>query len=73
MFGIHAAKMGGALALMAKVAETVCSKMYKELSASPKPRYSPMPPFRFLDDSEKPMMVRMNDANDEAMRLWYST
>ena len=32
-----------------------------------------MPPLRFLAESDAPMMVRMNEANDIAMRLWNST
>ena len=59
--------------MMENVAETVCRSMYAKLSASPIPRYMPIPPFRFLDDSEMPIVVSMNDANDDAIRLWYST
>ena len=66
MLGIHAASMGGVPALMAKVALTVCSRMYVNERASPMPRYSHMPPFRLRDDSEAPIIVRMNDANDVA-------
>ena len=58
---------------MAKLEDMVCSNMYVKLKAKPMPRYIPMPPLRFLEDKDKPMMVRMNEANDEAMRLWYST
>ena len=71
MFGIHAASIGGVSALMAKVDDTVCSIMYVKLRASPIPRYIPIPPLRFLDDRDKPMVVRMNEANDVAMRLWH--
>ena len=73
MFGIHAASIGGVLALMAKVDDTVCSMMYPKLRARPIPRYIPMPPLRLREDSERPIVVRMNEANDEAIRLWYST
>ncbi len=69
MFGTHEAIIGGKPALMANVEETVCSMIYPKLNARPIPRYMPMPPFRFLEESEAPMMVRMNDANDEAIRL----
>lgn len=73
MFGIHAANIGGVSAFIANVDDTVCSIMYVKLSARPIPRYSPIPPFLFLDESDRPMVVRMNDANDVAIRLWYST
>ena len=32
-----------------------------------------MPPLRLRDERLAPMMVRMNEANDMAMRLWNST
>ena len=73
MLGIHAASIGGVSALMANVELTVCSMMYAKLSARPIPRYSPIPPFRLRDESDRPMVVRINDAKDIAMRLWYST
>ena len=73
MFGIQAANIGGVSACMAKVAETVCSMMYPKLRASPIPRYSPIPPFLFLEDSDTPIVVRINDAKEVAIRLWYST
>lgn len=73
MFGIHAASMGWAPEFMANVELMVCNMMYVKLSARPIPRYIPMPPFRFRDDNEKPMVVSMKLANDMAMRLWYST
>ena len=69
MLGIHAANSGGSPALIAKVAEMVCSMMYVKLNARPMPRYIPIPPLRFLDDSDKPMIVRMKEANEDAMRL----
>ena len=69
MFGIHAASIAGIPALMENVAETVRRSMYAKLSASPIPSYMPIPPFRFLDDSEMPIVVSMNDANDDAIRL----
>lgn len=71
--GIHAARAGGAPAFMANVALMVCSMMYMKLSARPMPRYMPMPPLRLREDRETPIMVRMNEAKDEAIRLWYST
>lgn len=61
--------MGGVSALMAKVALIVCSRIYVKDSAKPIPRYIPIPPLRFLDDNDTPIIVRMNEANDEAMRL----
>lgn len=69
MLGNHAANIGGKPALMANVAEMVWKRIYPNDSANPMPRYTPMPPFRFLAESEAPMMVRMKDANDEAIRL----
>jgi hypothetical protein len=68
-FGIHAASIGGVLALMANVEETVCSMIYVKLRAKPMPRYKPIPPFRLRDDNEKPIVVRMNDAKEDAIRL----
>ena len=69
MFGIHAASIGGVFACMAKVDDTVCNMMYVKLSARPMPRYMPMPPLRLRDDYDTPIVVSMNDANDDAMRL----
>ena len=69
ILGIHAASIGGVLAPTAKADDTVCNRMYVKLRANPMPRYSPMPPLRFLDESERPMVVRMNEANDVAIRL----
>ena len=69
MFGIHAARTGGVSALMAKVDETVCNMMYPKLKASPMPRNMPMPPLRLRDDNDNPMVVRMNEAKEVAMRL----
>jgi hypothetical protein len=54
---------------MANVADTVCNMIYRKLKASPNPRYIPIPPFLFLDDRDAPMMVRMNEANELAIRL----
>ena len=73
MFGIQAASIAGVFACMANVADTVCSIIYAKLKASPIPRYIPIPPFLFLEDNDSPMVVRINDANDDAIRLWYST
>ena len=73
ILGIHAASIGGVSAFMAKVADTVCNNIYAKLNAKPIPKYIPMPPFRFLDDSETPIVVRIKDANEVAIRLWYST
>ena len=54
--------------MMANVELTVWSMMYPKLNARPMPRYSPIPPFRFLDDSDTPMVVRIKDANEDAIR-----
>ena len=69
IFGTQAASIGGVPAFMANVADMVCNIIYRKLRASPKPRYIPIPPFLFLEDKEAPMMVRMNEANELAMRL----
>ena len=69
IFGIHAASIGGVFALMANVADTVCSMIYMKLSAKPMPRYIPIPPLRFFEESDRPMIVRMKEANDVAIRL----
>ena len=69
ILGTHAANMGGKSALMANVADTVCIIIYAKLRAKPMPRYMPMPPLRLRDDNEAPIMVRMKDANDAAIRL----
>ena len=69
MFGIQAANNAGIPALMAKVALMVCKRMYENDNAKPMPNESPMPPFRFRDESEAPMRVRMNEANEGASRL----
>ena len=56
----------------AKADDIPWKRMYEKLSARPIPNDSPMPPFAFRDESETPMTVRMNAANDIAIRLWYS-
>ena len=53
----------------AKADDMVWNRMYEKLSPRPIPNDNPIPPFRFLDDSETPMTVIMNDANDIAIRL----
>ena len=69
MLGIHAASIGGVSAFMAKVALMVCKSMYANDSPKPIPRYSPMPPLRLRDESDTPIMVSINDAKLEAIRL----
>lgn len=69
ILGIHAASIGGAPALTANDDDTVWSMMYTKLSTNPNPRYIPMPPLRFLEDNEAPIIVSMNDANEVAIRL----
>lgn len=69
ILGIHAASIGGVLAFMANVAHTVCSRMYEKLSAMPMPRYNSMPPLRLRALRLAPMMVRMNEAKLDAIRL----
>ena len=69
ILGIHAANIGGVPALMANEADTVCNIIYRKLSAKPKPRYIPIPPLRLRDDSDAPMLVSMNEAKLDAIRL----
>ena len=69
MLGIHAANIDGVPAFIAKVAEMVCSRIYVKDSPNPIPRYIPMPPLRLRDESDAPIMVNINDANDVAIRL----
>ena len=69
MLGIHAASNGGVPALIANVAEIVCSIIYIKLSASPAPRYIPIPPLRFLEESEAPIIVKINEASEDAILL----
>ena len=60
-------------ALIAKVALMVCKRIYENDRARPMPRESPMPPLRLRAEREAPIKVRIKDANEVAMRLWYST
>lgn len=73
MFGIHTAMAGIMFPFMAKVDEMVWNRIYEKLSPSPIPKCKPIPPFTFREDSDKPMEVRINAANDMAIRRWYST
>ena len=68
MFGIHTANIGGKLALMANVADMVWNMMYAKLRSNPAPSEIPIPFFRFLADSERPIAVRIKAANEEAPR-----
>jgi hypothetical protein len=61
--------MGGKLAFIANVDDTVCNMIYPKLKAMPIPRYNPIPPFLFRDDSDNPIVVRMKEANDDAILL----
>ena len=70
MFGSQAASAMGICS--AKADEILWNTMYEKLSARPIPNDSPMPPFAFREESETPMIVRMNAAKDIAIRLWYS-
>ena len=69
MFGIQAASAAGAPTFIANVAEIVCSIMYVKLSARPMPRYMPIPPFRLREESETPIVVRIKEAKEDAIRL----
>ena len=68
MFGIHTAMIGGMFPLTANVDDNFWNKIYEKLSASPIPKYNPMPPLTFRYESETPMAVRINAANDMAIR-----
>jgi hypothetical protein len=69
IFGIQTATIGGVFPLMANVADTVWNKIYEKLNAKPTPKYNPMPPLTFLEERDAPIMVRMKEAKDMAMRL----
>lgn len=68
MFGIHTAMAGERFPLMAKVDDMVWNRMYEKLNANPIPKCRPMPPFTLRDDSDSPIAVRINAANEVAMR-----
>ena len=70
MFGIHAARAIGICSANAE--DMLWNRIYEKLNASPIPSDRPIPPFTFLDESEAPIIVRMNAAKDIAIRLWYS-
>ena len=69
IFGNHTANIDGILPLIENVDDTDWNKMYEKLRPNPIPRFNPIPPLTFLDDSETPIAVRMNAANDAAIRL----
>ena len=71
MFGIHTAMAGIMFPFMAKVDEMVWNRIYEKLSPSPIPKCKPIPPLTFREDSDKPIEVRINAANDIAIRRWY--
>lgn len=66
MFGIHAASMGYNPAFIQKDADTVCNRMYVALRPMPAPKASPIPPLRFLEESDMPMVDSMNAAKGVA-------
>lgn len=53
----------------AKADDIVWKSMYEKLNPKPIPSDNPIPPLVFFDDSDAPMIVRMNAANDIAIRL----
>jgi hypothetical protein len=61
--------IGGIFPFTAKVDATVWNRIYEKLSPSPIPKCNPIPPFVFLEERDTPITVRMNDANDMAIRL----
>ena len=66
MLGIHAASMGYNPAFIQKEADTVCRRMYVALKPMPIPNASPIPPLRFLEESDMPMVDSMNAAKGVA-------
>ena len=67
MLGNHTAIYTGICS--AKADDIVWKRMYEKLNPKPIPNDIPMPPLVFLDESDAPMMVRINAAKDIAMRL----
>ena len=67
ILGNQAAKAIGICS--AKADEIPWNRMYEKLSASPIPNDNPIPPFAFLEDSDTPIIVKMNAANDIAILL----
>ena len=61
--------MGYNPAFIQNDAETVCRRMYMALKAIPQPNAIPMPPLRFLDERDIPIVERMNAAKGVAKRL----
>ena len=60
---------GGTFPFTAMVDVIVWNRILENLNPNPIPMWSPIPPFVFRDESDTPMMVRMKEANDMAMRL----
>ena len=67
MFGSHTAIYTGICS--AKAEEIVWKRMYEKLNPKPIPSDKPIPPFVFFEESDAPIIVRINAANDIAMRL----
>ena len=65
--GIHTAITGGIFPFTAKVDEMVWKRINEKLSPNPIPRFNPIPPFTFLDESDKPIMVNIKEANEPAI------
>ena len=54
----------------AKADEIVWKRIYEKLSAKPIPNERPIPPFLFLDESDAPIIVIMNAANEAAVAAY---
>ena len=67
MLGNHTARDTGICS--AKAEDTVWNRMYEKLNPKPIPRDIPIPPLVFFEDSEAPIIVKMNAAKDIAIRL----
>ena len=65
-FGSHSAQNADIEPVMANVCVTSWNRMYPKLRPRPILSESPIPPFRLRLESDAPMMVSMNDANDIA-------
>ena len=67
MLGNHTARTTGTCS--AKAEDMAWNNIYEKLSPNPIPNDNPIPPLVFFDESEAPISVSMNAANDIAMRL----
>lgn len=57
IFGIHTASSVGITPFTAKVVDMVVKITYNPLSPRPMPKFNPMPPRTFREESETPISV----------------